>query len=113
MSKPQISTRVSDETKRQSNWLRQSFAYSLRDVVTVSIDRFYQQMKETKPMTRFLTASETDQFAGDSSVNVAIQSTDGVWYYGDGNPTETDPSGLDETQFVTDADGAYIPIARQ
>jgi len=113
MSKPQISTRVSERTKQQSNWLRRHYAYSLRDVVTVAIDRFYQQMKKEKPMTRFLTDSEIAACPTDSSVNVAIQGADGTWFYGDGNPTADDPSGLTDAQFVVDDDNDYIPISHR
>ena len=59
---------------------------------------------------RFLTEEEIKKFPGASSVNVAIRSSDGNWYYGDGNPTEDDPSGLTDASFVVDEDGYYIPV---
>lgn len=61
-------------------------------------------------MARFLTDSEIAACPTDSSVNVAIQGTDNVWFYGDGNPTEDDPGGLDDAQYVVDEDNDYIPV---
>lgn len=113
MTRIQLSTNISAKTKWQADQLRQRFAYSLRDVVTIAIDQLYHQMKKENPMTRFLTDSEINAFPGDSSVNVAIQSTDGEWYYGDGNPTEADPSGFEEAGFVVDDDGYYIPVSHR
>ena len=58
---------------------------------------------------RKLTESEIRRFPSDSSVDVAIW-YGGVYYYGDSNPTEEDPSGMSTAQFVTDEDGDYIPV---
>jgi len=57
---------------------------------------------------RNLTESEMDAFPGDSSVNVAIRSDDGVEYYGDACADY--PDGDEVAQFVTDEDGDYIPV---
>lgn len=48
----QISTSVSDETRRQANWLIQNFGYSLRDVLTLGIQRLYDQKREEIKMER-------------------------------------------------------------
>lgn len=51
MRPSQISTSVSDETRRQADWLIQNFSYSLRDVLTLGIQMLYDQKKE-QTMTR-------------------------------------------------------------
>lgn len=58
---------------------------------------------------RWLTAAEKAACPTDASVDVAIYSR-GSWYYGDSNPTEEDPSGLEGAQFVQDEDGDYTPV---
>ncbi len=56
----QLGTRVSDETKRQSDYLREVHGYSLRDVVTVAIDRLYHQVRENEE------ASMLDEYGFDT-----------------------------------------------
>lgn len=43
MKRIQISTNVSELTRQQVDELMDRFGYSLRDVVTIAIDRLYQQ----------------------------------------------------------------------
>ena len=62
----------------------------------------------TNQDVRKLTESEIDAFPGDSGVNVAIRSSDGVEYYGDACADY--PEGDEVAQFVTDEDGDYIPV---
>ena len=66
----------------------------------------------SKPFeTRPLTEQELEDFPGDSSVDVAMLSTDGVWYYADSGQNITEEGEVyDDTQFVTDEDGDYIPV---
>jgi len=42
---PQINTKVSDETYRQIRWLREHRSYSLRDVMTIAVDRIYREQE--------------------------------------------------------------------
>lgn len=60
------------------------------------------------PNVRKLTEAEIEAFPGDSSVNVAIRSSDGVEYYGDACADY--PDGDEVAQFVTDEGGDYIPV---
>jgi hypothetical protein len=53
--------------------------------------------------TRKLTKTETKNFPGDNSVNVAIQGTDDKWYYGD-------DCGDDNPQFVNNEDGEHVEV---
>ena len=60
---------------------------------------------------RPLTQEEIDNFSGQSSVDVAMESTDGVWYYAESGQNMTANGEVyDETQFVADEDGDYIPV---
>ena len=43
MARTQISTNVSERTRQQVDRLADSLGYSIRDVVTVAIDRFYRE----------------------------------------------------------------------
>lgn len=47
MRPAQISTSVSDETRRQADWLMQQFGYQMRDVLTLSIQMLYSQKEQT------------------------------------------------------------------
>lgn len=58
---------------------------------------------------RRLTAAEKAACPTVASVDVAIYRR-GLWYYGDSNPTEEDPTGLSTAQFVQDEGGDYIPV---
>lgn len=61
--------------------------------------------------TRPLTAEEIAAFPGDASVDVAMLGTDGIWYYADSGQGQTETGQtVDETMFVTDEDGDYIPV---
>lgn len=60
------------------------------------------------PNVRKLTEAEIEAFPGDSSVNVAVRSSDSVEYYGDACADW--PDGDEVAQFVTDGDGNYIPV---
>jgi len=51
---PQINTKVSDETYRQIRWLREHRSYSLRDVMTIAVDRIYREQEDN--MTRITAA---------------------------------------------------------
>ena len=62
------------------------------------------------PKVRKLTETEIEAFPGDSSVNVAIRSSDGVEYYGDACADY--PDGDEVAQFITDEGGDYIPVSR-
>jgi len=42
---PQINTKISDETYRQIRWLREHRSYSLRDVMTIAVDRIYREQE--------------------------------------------------------------------
>ena len=35
----------------------------------------------------------------------------GIWYYGDSNPCEEDPTGMTTAQFIVDENNDYIPVA--
>lgn len=49
----QIGTNVSKETKRQVNKLREVYGYSIRDIITIAVDRFYTQViSENKNATQ-------------------------------------------------------------
>lgn len=62
--------------------------------------------------TRPLTPEEIAAFPGDSSVDVAMLSTDGNWYYADSGSGQTEDGQIvDETMFVSDEDGDYIPVS--
>jgi len=52
MTRTQISTSVSAVTRQQADRLMEERGYSLRDVVTVSIDRFYNDVMEDNKMNR-------------------------------------------------------------
>lgn len=62
---------------------------------------------------RKLTELEIDAFPGGASVDVAIKGQDGVWYYGDSDPSEDDPTGFQMAQFVCyDDDTEYVPVEK-
>ena len=52
MKRIQISTAVSKETRRQADILINDYGYSLRDVVTVAIEEFYNKVLEDNKMSK-------------------------------------------------------------
>jgi len=68
--------------------------------------------EEVNPMVRKLTPREIENFPGDASADVAIlHLRNGIWYYGDSNPCEEDPTGMTTAQFIVDENNDYIPVA--
>ena len=61
---------------------------------------------------RPLTQEEIDAFAiYPNFADVAMLSTDGIWYYADSGEGQTeDGRVVDETMFIIDEDGDYIPV---
>lgn len=59
---------------------------------------------------RALTEQEKDSFPDDNSVNVAIHSPDGEWYYGDEYYVEDEDGIHTVANFVRDEDGYLIPL---
>jgi hypothetical protein len=59
MKRTQISTAVSKETRRQVDELVANYGYSLRDVITVAIENFYNKVLEENKMsdTQVITGS--------------------------------------------------------
>ncbi len=89
-------------------WLKSRYSSETATLI-LAIDRLYEDERSTMNI-RKLTPAEIEVFPGESSIDVALQSTNGVWYYADSNPTEDDPSGFADAQFVQDEGGDYIEI---
>jgi hypothetical protein len=116
MEKKQLHIRASARTQAQIKALKVRWGETITGVIATCVDRVYQSecpdgQEGGHAMVRELTQAEIEAFSGMSSVDVAIQSSDGKWYYGDSNPTATDPSGYTEAGFVCDEDGYYIAVA--
>lgn len=61
----QISTNVSDRTRWQADELINHFGYSLRDVITVAIDRFYREEVKFMSLGTYSTEKEAKAAARD------------------------------------------------
>lgn len=60
---------------------------------------------------RSLTQKEVDAFDGENFVDVAMLGADGVWYYAESGEAHGEAGEVtDETMFISDEDGDYIPV---
>jgi NADH pyrophosphatase NudC (nudix superfamily) len=58
MRPPQISTSVSPETRKQADELIERFGYSLRDVLTIAIEKLYTEKTQEVAMARYGNCTE-------------------------------------------------------
>ena len=63
MKRTQISTNVSELTRQQVDELMDRFGYSLRDVVTIAVDRLYQQEMRRLPSTIYHVVADGESVA--------------------------------------------------